>query len=57
VRCEEEALAEGFRSVELMATLPGEKLYKAMGYIGEERVEYALSSGITIEFIPMSKDL
>lgn len=57
VRCEEEALAEGFRSVELMATLPGEKLYKAMGYVGEERVEYALSSGITIEFVPMSKDL
>ena len=57
VRCEEEALAEGFRSVELMATLPGEKLYKAMGYVGEGRVEYAVSGGITIEFVPMRKAL
>jgi len=26
------------------------------GYRGDERVEYPLSGGVTIEFIPMKKD-
>ncbi len=56
-RCEAEAHGEGFRSLELMATLPGQKLYRAMGYVGEEKVEYALRGGVTIEFVPMRKDL
>jgi GNAT superfamily N-acetyltransferase len=56
-RCEAEARGEGFRSVELMATLPGVRLYRAMGYSGEERVVYALRGGVTIEFVPMRKDL
>jgi GNAT superfamily N-acetyltransferase len=56
-RCESEALAYGFSSLELMSTLPGVKLYSACGYESLERVAYTLSSGITIEFVPMKKIL
>lgn len=56
-RCEAEALAHGFGSTELVATLPGHRLYRALGYIGDERMEYLLPGGVVIEFIPMRKDL
>jgi GNAT superfamily N-acetyltransferase len=55
--CEDEARARGFRSLELMATLPGLKLYRACGYEGTERVEYEIGDGVRIEFVPMTKDL
>jgi len=55
--CEGEARASGFRSIELMATLPGLKLYRACGYEGGERVEYETGDGATIEFVPMRKEL
>lgn len=55
--CESEARAYGFRSLELMATLPGLKLYRDCGYEGEERVEYEIGDGVRIEFVPMRKDL
>ena len=55
--CESEARANGFRSIELMATLPGLKLYTACGYEGRERVEYDLGEGVSIEFVPMRKEL
>lgn len=56
-QCESEAESFGFRSLELMATLPGVRLYSACGFVGSERVEYTLPSGITIEFLPMKKVL
>jgi GNAT superfamily N-acetyltransferase len=56
-KCESEAMACGFRVIELMATLPGVKLYVAQGYVGSERVEYELGDGVKIEFVPMRKDL
>ena len=56
-RCENEARARGFTRAELMATLPGLKLYAARGYVGDERVRYDLGAGESIEFVPMSKDL
>jgi GNAT superfamily N-acetyltransferase len=55
--CESAASAYGFRSLELMATLPGLKLYRACGYEGDERVEYEIGDGVHIEFVPMRKDL
>jgi GNAT superfamily N-acetyltransferase len=56
-RCEGEARDHGFSHVELMATLPGVKLYAARGYFGTEMVRYDVGSGESIEFIPMRKAL
>ena len=55
--CEREAKAGGFRSLELMSTLPGLKLYRAYGYAGEERIECELGDGVEIELVPMRKEL
>jgi len=55
--CEEEARAMGFRSAEMMSTLPGIPLYSACGYAGDERVEIPVGEGITIDCIRMSKTL
>jgi GNAT superfamily N-acetyltransferase len=56
-RCEQEAARAGFRSVELMATLPGQRLYSAFGYLGDARVDYDLGQGVRIDFVPMRKAL
>jgi GNAT superfamily N-acetyltransferase len=55
--CENEARAHGFSAVELMATLPGVKLYAARGYAGSPMVHFDVGNGETIEFIPMRKVL
>lgn len=55
--CESAAQACGFRSLELMATLPGVRLYEACGYEGGGRVEYEVGGGVSMEFVPMRKDL
>ena len=55
--CEREASAQGFRSLELMATLPGVRLYAARGYEAAGQVEYEIAEGVTIEFVPMRKQL
>ena len=54
-RCEEEAKSYGFQSAELVATLTGQRLYRAFGYVGDERVDYPLPNGMTIQFVPMRK--
>jgi GNAT superfamily N-acetyltransferase len=56
-RCEQEAKQRGFSQVELMATLPGVKLYAARGYVGTQRVSFEVGSGESIEFLPMRKQL
>lgn len=56
-RCENEARAHGFLQAELMATLPGVKLYAARGYIGGAMVHFDVGAGESIEFIPMRKVL
>ena len=55
--CEKEARAHGFSQVELMATLPGAKLYAARGYTALDRVHFDVGNGESIEFIPMRKSL
>jgi GNAT superfamily N-acetyltransferase len=53
--CEGQAHAYGYREVELMATLPGAKLYAARGYAAGLRVHFDVGSGERVEFIPMRK--
>ncbi len=55
--CEAAARARGYERVELMATLPGMRLYAARGYVPGALVRHALGDGQSIEFIPMHKDL
>ena len=56
-RCESEARARGFSRVEMMATLPGVRLYAARGYVGTQHVSYDVGNGEHIDFVPMSKEL
>jgi GNAT superfamily N-acetyltransferase len=55
--CEDQARAYGYAGVELMATLPGAKLYAARGYVAGPLVHFDVGSGESIEFIPMHKAL
>lgn len=56
-RCEAEARAHGFVAAELLATLPGLRMYAALGYTASEPREYPLPGGETITFVPMRKRL
>jgi GNAT superfamily N-acetyltransferase len=56
-RCEKEARDGGYYRVELMATLPGVKLYAARGFVGADVVHFDMGRGETIEFVPMRKVL
>jgi GNAT superfamily N-acetyltransferase len=56
-RCELEARAHGFRSLEMMATLPGVRLYRTLGFAEDERVEYEMDDGVRIEIVRMRKSL
>ena len=55
--CEEEARQAGFRSLELMATLPGLPLYEACGYTVEESAEIALPDGARLGGARMRKSI
>jgi N-acetylglutamate synthase-like GNAT family acetyltransferase len=56
-KCEREARAHGFRSAEMMATLPGVKLYAARGYTGDEQVKVPVGEGVDIICVKMGKNL
>ena len=56
-RCEAEARKLGFSRCEMMATLPGLKLYSALGYIPGAPIQHPLGDGLSIEFVPMSKTI
>ena len=56
-RCEAESRTAGFRTAEMMATLPGVPLYSACGYEKGERVSVPVGEGIEIDCIRMRKDL
>ena len=54
--CEEAARAEGFKAVELMATLSGEPLYSACGYLPGERISDD-RGGAAVPLLRMRKTL
>lgn len=53
--CEQAAQERGFTRFEMMATLPGVRLYAACGYVRLEDVLYPLSPGLQIPFVRMGK--
>lgn len=55
--CEAEARAHGFKTAEMMSTLPGVPLYTACGYSGDERVQVSVGEGVSIECVRMHKQL
>jgi len=56
-RCEREAKAQGFKSCEMMSTLPGVKLYAVCGYAGDERVGIDVGESVEIICVKMRKKL
>ncbi len=55
--CERAAIREGFERLELMATLPGQRLYAAQGYRAGEPVDHPLAPDLDIRFVPMTKSV
>jgi GNAT superfamily N-acetyltransferase len=55
--CEAAAREAGFRKVELMATMSGEPLYKACGYLEIERMTAASREGVDVPGVRMGKQL
>ncbi len=53
--CEAAAAKEGFRTLELVATVAGEPLYAAAGYTVIERMEVPTSKGVTVPCARMRK--
>lgn len=53
----EAAWHDGFRVAELVATLPGERLYAAHGFGVVERMVETLPDGVTIPFVRMRRSL
>lgn len=54
-RCESEAALAGFTRFELMATLPGVRLYAQCGYIARDPIHHPVAADISITFVPMTK--
>ena len=60
--CEHRALQRGFARLELMATLPGQRLYQRYGFVAGAAIDYPLDDAgstepMTIRFVPMHKQL
>lgn len=53
--CRREAAEAGFRRLELMATLPGEPLYRALGFTDDERMALELPDGVSVPLVRMSR--
>jgi GNAT superfamily N-acetyltransferase len=56
-RCVADARAHGFSAIELMATLPGEPLYRALGFEPLERSAPELPDGERLPMVRMRKRL
>jgi GNAT superfamily N-acetyltransferase len=55
--CEAAARDEGFRTLALMATLPGEPLYRAFGFREIDRVEITLADGVVLAGVAMERPI
>jgi len=55
--CADAAQTAGFRTLELMATAPGEPLYERLGFMVVERVELPLPGGVSLKMARMSRDI
>jgi GNAT superfamily N-acetyltransferase len=53
--CTRAARAAGFRSLTLMATLPGVPFYRALGFNADENVVDTLPDGTPLRFVRMSR--
>ena len=56
-RCAQDAFAAGFRVMELVATLPGEPLYRALGFVEVERTTTCLPDGVSLPLVRMRRTL
>jgi len=56
-RCEAAAREAGFRSFELMSTLPGVPFYEALGFAAVENVTDTLPDGTALRFVRMTRAL
>ena len=54
-RCERDAAAEGFTTLALMATLPGEPLYRAYGFRETDRTMVQLPDGTELAGVAMER--
>lgn len=55
--CEAAARARGFRRFELMATLPGVPLYRALGFVDIEAVDVPMPGGLVLPCVRMGRSL
>jgi GNAT superfamily N-acetyltransferase len=55
--CRDAARAHGFAAMELGSTLPGEALYRALGFAAHERVEVSMPNGVSMPVIRMTRDI
>jgi GNAT superfamily N-acetyltransferase len=55
--CVAAACTAGFRSLELVATLPGVPFYTALGFDAVEQVTDSLPDGVTLRFVRMGREL
>jgi GNAT superfamily N-acetyltransferase len=56
-RCEAAARAAGFRALALVATRPGEPLYRALGFRVDHRFALALPDGVEVPVAHMSRPI
>jgi GNAT superfamily N-acetyltransferase len=53
--CESAARKEGFRTLALVATLPGVLLYERYGFVGSREVAVTMPDGTTVAAVAMEK--
>lgn len=53
--CGRAALDAGFRRLELLGTLPGERLYRAFGFEVSEYVNFTLPDGVIVRWVRMTR--